>query len=258
MGGNLAVTIREEDGTEHRMSRWTNPTPYFVNNMLLLQKDKDYLKNYLKTWYDMREDYLANQATGNFKHNMTSMYCDHPYLAPDEYGQLVIDYKENKILSSQGYTHLGMISCIGASLDYDDDEEYKDVEADLPLDSHWRSLCSFYEQERIRGVIFYGNKANKSVRKLYGKDLKIIEQNKACTLYDCSFIPSIDYLKKLVKCKEFTFGFFLLDMLPFETTDFGESLESIRKMKKAVLELGFELSEEEHKIWDSFRNYEEE
>ena len=40
MGGSIGVLIREEDGTEHKMCRWTNELPHFINNIKLIESVK--------------------------------------------------------------------------------------------------------------------------------------------------------------------------------------------------------------------------
>jgi len=43
MGGSLAVTLREPDGTEHRMCRWMNMLPAFINNLKLVEQDQTHV-----------------------------------------------------------------------------------------------------------------------------------------------------------------------------------------------------------------------
>lgn len=52
MGGTIAVTVREEDGTVYKMARWTNTLPHFVLNEKLYNKNPDHLSAYLQTKYD--------------------------------------------------------------------------------------------------------------------------------------------------------------------------------------------------------------
>lgn len=104
MGGSIAVTIREVNGAEHRMCRWTNATPNFVKSFKTWKHDSRHIEDYVRTWREMREDWETHRDTGKFVHPMTEVYAQHPYLAPCEYGLLIVDHQSNSILSCQGYT----------------------------------------------------------------------------------------------------------------------------------------------------------
>ena len=89
MGGGIAVTIREENGTEHRMSAHTNYLPILIDNIRLVHKEDEHLRAYF---------------TEVEREPMTQ-----PLLAPYEYGLVVVDLVENAILSQQGYWEPGII-----------------------------------------------------------------------------------------------------------------------------------------------------
>lgn len=74
--------------------------PDFINSMKFINRDVDHYNNYIKQWYDFVNDWKqAKGIVNKCKLPMTSCYATHPYLAPSEYGQVVIDYKTKKILS---------------------------------------------------------------------------------------------------------------------------------------------------------------
>lgn len=52
MGGTVAVTVVEPDGTEHRMARWTNSMSWFeVSTELLSKIENEIYENYIiKEW----------------------------------------------------------------------------------------------------------------------------------------------------------------------------------------------------------------
>lgn len=138
MGGSVAVTVREENGQEHRMCRWTNSMPWFVNNIRLVNKDKQHLQKYLQTWRDFEEDYAKHKDEYErllkehdrdifkfkdlFELNMTPCYAPYPFLAPHSYGLLVVDMKNNLILDYQDYATFGKI--YGVSVKNDMAENY--------------------------------------------------------------------------------------------------------------------------------------
>ena len=115
MGGTIAMTIREPDGTEHRMARWTNPIPDFINNLGFINKDPEHLAKYQSQWMGMRKDWLDHIATCTnmthgdckFLYPMTPCYAPTSELAPDGYGLIVIDMQKDVIISCQGYCAIG-------------------------------------------------------------------------------------------------------------------------------------------------------
>lgn len=111
MGGIIAVTVRALDSTEYRMARWTNGLSDYITNINLCNKNQDHIDQYLNRWKEMETDWINNKDTGKFKFPMTSCYLPDSYLlAPIGYGLVVVDYVENFILHSQGYTRIGSIN----------------------------------------------------------------------------------------------------------------------------------------------------
>ena len=111
MGGNLAWTLRLEDGTEYRMDRWTNPMPELIVTPAFLEGEPAALEEALSDWMAMKTDWDGNGATGDFAFPMTSAYAPYPFgLKPSEYGIVVTDFVSQTILSLQGYTDLGGIN----------------------------------------------------------------------------------------------------------------------------------------------------
>ena len=233
MGGCIGITIREENGKEHRMCRWTNPTPHFINHSKFIEKDKSHLENYLKTWYEMVDDY-----NGPKKLNMSDVYAPSPYLAPMEYGLIVVDYKTNKVLHSQGYTSLGSLLPSSLSLcamsGRDDDYAKEELEDAKKLFDTGKIISA-------RG---------------YSKETGIVEIEE----------PTFD---EVIKNQKRSFNFLketktlmtdlFLDMSPWEIKKFDESAEGVVELKKEVINLGFKITKEEEKEWKCFlERFEEE
>ncbi len=108
MGGSIGFSIREKDGTEHRMCRWTNSMPYFINTPKFIHQDPQHLKKYLNTWYEMVDSYKSG-AYKNEQFTMADVYAPYPFLAPMGYGLVVVDYKSLNVLHLQGYTSFGRL-----------------------------------------------------------------------------------------------------------------------------------------------------
>ena len=120
MGGSLAVSIRDPEGTWYKMDRWTNPTSEVFNDRRFLEGDCNIIKEYLQTWHDMCDEYDEWIAAGKDPDKMTGMapvYCNMDYssrnmMAPSEYGLVVIDFVEKRFWESQYYTTYGNLPVI--------------------------------------------------------------------------------------------------------------------------------------------------
>jgi hypothetical protein len=239
MGGSLAVTIREPSGVEHRMCRWTNPTPYFVNSPKLVAKDKAYLKDYLKQWYEMVED--LKLPKGKRQHPMTECYAPHPYLAPCEYGLLVIDMQKDAILHSQGYTSYGGQDVIGLQLELEELKQRKGGNVFLHVgatqpDSKLASLRGFAAEGRVRRIAAYNHATGGfvEVRPLGG----------------VPFDEIVKFVGGLERDRHYRIEY---DMSPFKVERFADhDKQGLEALRSRVLELGFKLSKKEHEIWDEF------
>lgn len=239
MGGTVAVTLREENGTEHRMARWTNPLPPTIVNLRMIKKDPAHIRTYLARWEGMVDDWNENKSKFKedddstwdiFKFPMTPCYVpDGRILAPIGYGLVVIDLMKNKILSMQGYSNLETISSPGIAMSMDGriiGEEPGDTEVDI-----FKRLWCDGRITKIRGM---GGKV---------KDLTGWTEDKVF---------------KLCK-KPGYFGQFLVDLFPFTLEKFDESAQGALAMKGRIAELGFQYTKEDDETWmDWVRGYAEE
>ena len=110
MGGNVAVSIKNEDGNVLNMDRWTNVMPYFFSHYDLYCGDfKVWAEEFTKSWREMQADYEENKLTGKYKLNMTGVYFPFDTTSPSEYGLIVVDAQNKKIYSAQDYCQIGSI-----------------------------------------------------------------------------------------------------------------------------------------------------
>lgn len=232
MGGTVTVVIRESDGTEHRMQRWTNSLPWGITNAKMISENKDHINSYLKQWQEMAADWDANHATGKFEFFMTDCYFPRQGFAPVEYGFVLLDFKTKHLLSLQGYTGLDSVSGLSVMYDlkannFDDDDGINET-----------SL------QRLVGLIKAGRITD--IRAIDGSG---IMQLPAEVIDD----PSAKTIAKLLsgenKYKEFT-----VDWSPFTVIDYEFNKEGlgVKDAYLKVKELGFKLSEEEEGIWKQF------
>jgi hypothetical protein len=281
MGGNLAITVREQDGTEHRMDRWTNSMPWFIDNIDLVEKKPQHIADYLKTWYDFRKDwekhgeaYLEAHKKGGweearkvpFEHNMTPVYAQHTFLAPSEYGLVVVDMVNDKILHAQGYTDFGSISRVSAQihLGQEGEGEFWERHPEHGAAPHCR-LREFFEAGRILETFGYVNSEGMTQIKDLADSQALLEYLKGddpnrqarFEFNQREDVRDLGWEEREAhpECPPIwpdEFANFRLDMSPFEVVRFKEGEEGFRQLKQAIVDLGFVLSEEEEKLWDEF------
>jgi hypothetical protein len=99
MSGAVAITLREKNGRETRMCRWTNLMPYYLVNEKMYQQDQCFIDELRNSWLEMEDDYKKNEKTGDFQFEMSDFYGSHGKLAPIDYGISVVDLKNNIILN---------------------------------------------------------------------------------------------------------------------------------------------------------------
>lgn len=114
MGGEIAWTLRLEDGTEYRMNQWTNTVHGLIVNPDFLNGKQSAIDHALEEWFALKSDWEANRKTGNFALRETSIYAPYPFgMKPSEYGIIVTDFASKKILTLQSYTSLDRLSNVG-------------------------------------------------------------------------------------------------------------------------------------------------
>ena len=231
MGGTIAVVIREEDGKIHKMARWTNSLPYFIRNMKFVNGDKQHLSDYLKVFYDMVEEYNAiKESGGDFGIKMCDVYVPNSgHIAPIGYGLVVIDYQTNQILHCQGYSALDALYPFEVNQNRrlrDDDEEAAREFIDSKRVSY---IDAFKREKKLSGRI-------KLSIEYIEEDGKITIRPKNGENLDLYYIHG-----------------YVLDMSPWEVTRFEEGeKKELERFKIAVKKIGFEISEDDEKLWADF------
>lgn len=228
MGGSIAVTVREESGKEHRMCRWTNVLPWFVNNLNLITKDQSHLQEYLEAWYDMKADYAKHKHNQRFENGMTGCYAPYPFLAPREYGLVVVDMQKSHILTNQGYSHLGVIDNVAIKYDIVSNGERAFYLDDGSETTRFRKL---FEAGKITEARHYLDK--KRIVPLSGM--------------------SLDDVISLVNDDNWGGLYFPINISPFTLAEYGEhDAEEAERMRNDIRNLGFVLSRKENKIWEKW------
>lgn len=135
MGGQIGLTIREADGTEHRMERWTNILPPNVRTNEFYEGEYVW-KEIVQHWYDE----VAKGEDGETLITSWGMK-DFSYLAPSEYGIVVIDYKTMTLVSCQSYMNFTSLMDFGPYWEHMDRHRGKVLrEFNPPLRSKMKGL----------------------------------------------------------------------------------------------------------------------
>jgi hypothetical protein len=242
MGGTIGFTLREKSGEEHRMSRWTNWTPWAIDNLKLVKNDPQHISDILHEW-------IEESALPEDEKHWAYRY---PYLAPSEYGLVVVDFVNNKILDCNHYHHFAHMHSIGLKNEYQA-THISDSAVTLGGDGESLGLAAFFgdkENDAARFFDFYKEGRIKDVQRW--KVDKWVSLGE-----DVNRWPIEKIVDELINVEESCV--FVLDMSPFEVTTFIEGAEGFTNFRQAVLDLGFVLTEKEEEIWSKRINrYEEE
>lgn len=229
MGGTVTVVIRESNGTEHRMQRWTNSLPLGICNVKMINEDREHLDKYLSKWYEMRDDWNVNHSTGNFSFNMTEAYFPCVGFAPQGYGFVLLDFKTKHLLSLQGYTHVDKI--LPPRIKSWDPRDYKDS---------LNNILELIKEKRIASLDSWDSGAK-----------KIVVEHIPSHLGSQTTFQELENYLDLTFDKVGRAIHLNVDWSPFTVIDYEFNKDSldVRDAYAKVKELGFKLSDEEELIW---------
>lgn len=253
MGGNIAIIIRDQEGKEHKMCRWTNPFPDFINNIRFIQANEDYVQNYLQQWYNMVKEYEDHKngikVLPKFS-PVVSYVTNGGILAPIHYGIVVIDYKTKTILHMQGYGSVGSIDMAQIWLMHDDRMQFIDSKGkETNYAEKWLDdFKKLYDAGLIKSISVWDRDKDPKIQEIsFNKEnfpkMQTIE----------GFMKAVDKESGIGQNRKSRLFKVNLNMDPWTVKRFEESKEGLKEIKEAVLELGFKLSQEEEEAWNNFR-----
>lgn len=243
MGGSIGITLRESNGTEHRMCRWTNVVPWTFDNLDFTNKDEAHISQFLTAWDEMVADYKRKDFE---KSPMSEVYVPYGGLYPTEYGLIVADFTTNTLLDMNDYHAIGKTSTIHIRNEIQGVLRYQ-MDRDILL-SPVEALVALTEDEPD---------SNCYTTLQFVKEGKV----KQATKWDFSLekhvpisveITNVQQLADFVMDPEHEFSVLKLDMSPFTLKTFERTLEGSQQLRQEVLNLGFVLTDEEVKAWDEF------
>jgi hypothetical protein len=246
MGGSVAVTLRESDGKEHRMCRWTNIMPFFISNLKLVKEDKEHIRGFTDHWQTMVDTYESGEDSEAISHSEAACYAPYGYLAPCSYGLIVVDMQNKKILSCNDYHNTGHMSAISVRHD-----TYLNENGAL-------TLISTRPIKKMGKRVFYLDDDNLTSARFYkfAQEGRVLEAENYMTKEKINLQDKTpEELIDLIISKDATDWDLKLDFSPYEVVKYDRfDSESIQKMKSDIEALGFELSDKEEQLWDEYIN----
>lgn len=235
MGGSISVVIVKPNGEIFKTLAWTNPLPNFINTIHFINKDLEHIERYTKRIVRARKDIQNPELRKKYDSDRIEELTQE-LLAPEGYGLVVFDLKNNLILSCQGYTSFGDISAtlieltLGGSVLTDDG-----------LDAVTR-IKEIIEAKKIKDIDMLPE-MEKSLKSKYNISKK--------DLINITF-PKLTKLLQDARNDRFCLWFdFILNMSPFKIINYEEDKKGCKKMYKKVKSL-YHLSDEEKTMWNNW------
>lgn len=234
MGGSIAVTLREPNGTVHKKGVWTNPLPDILKDIRVHRKDMNYLRKELLDW----------KTEGKYFHS--------DLLAPLEYGLIVIDLQTNHFIECNNYSYFDCMNGVALSNDMSashkgsygytlrSGERYYENAKDAFYDDEHEGPCAKLRPWLWEGRVkaFKWNR-EKQEQELFHEKPTIEEIIKWEDKKDSDGMPFLSNLQ------------FSLDWSP-EWTYISYRRENFKKLQVKIEELGFVLTDEEKKEWNDY------
>lgn len=218
MGGSVSVTIREPNGQEHRMLRWTNSMPWAINSVRMLSEKPDpaHLAQYLKNRNEWDEE---------------------GHLAPDGYGLVVVDFVTHTLLSHQGYTTFGRRPAVhlGNDISFCKPrrvrlEELRRALEDAEEYTECLQLKEWWDAKRIKEI---GRRQNRE----FFPEPKLLQ----CSFEEMVLVTTRD---------DRDYYEFRYDISPFTLLDAASSDTPLRDVLTGLIAAGFKISPKEQELWN--------
>lgn len=269
MGGSVQLVVRNKEGAITALPVWTNSmASLLLKNPKFLAGDFSYLTEFVNYHRELMADYDANHVTRTFKDSNTGLFGSKPFggLSPIEYGIVVIDFKEMKIIDMQDYTSassiymalkrtvggqdLEVVSLSNSGKDVQDIEEFiskgfiKAVKTSFESDIHY----DISDQRTLHDVLNFLDE------KLHNVEIPMAFkfQDMTNVLKSLDNQLSLDPVIKLREMESFQLDL-IIDQQGFEVLTYKpRNLENISKVKEEMIKLGFPLTDLDVEQWDFF------
>lgn len=249
MGGSVQLVVRNKEGAITALPVWTNSmVAKLLKNPKFLAGDFSYLTEFVNYHRELMADYDTNHITRTFKDSNAGFFGHLPFghLSPVEYGIVVVDFKEMKIIDMQDYTSIEsiymslkrtikskdfeLVSLSSSGQDVKDIEEFISKGYFKTVQSPFDKSIS-YDISHIRTL--------QDLLIMLGDYLENVEMPMAFKVYDKE-----SFQLNLVIDRQ---GFELLSFKP-------RQVENIPAAQKEMIKLGFPLTADDIERWDFYIN----
>lgn len=236
MGGSIAITIREPNGTIHKKGVWTNPLPNMLKDIRIHKKDMNYIKKELLDW---NSDYHTD------------------LLAPLTYGLIVIDLQTNHFVECNNYSQFQWVDGVSLSNDMKVSNKgdygytlggelyYKDPK-DAFYDDEYADACAklrpWLWEGRVKAYLWDRKEKQQILINESPTIEQIIEANKE--YLEEGSIPR--YTSLLCDMQ------FSLEWSPEWNYISYRGKKGFHQLRAKIEELGFVLTDEEKQAWDDY------
>jgi len=269
MGGSVQLVVRNKEGAITALPVWTNSmASLLLKNPKFLAGDFSYLTDFVNYHRELMADYDANHVTRTFKDSNAGLFGSKPFggLAPIEYGIVVIDFKEMKIIDMQDYTSasniymavkrtvggqdLEVVSLSSSGKDVQDIEEFISKGFIKAVKTSFESDINF----DISDLRTLHDVLNFLDEKLHNVDIPMSFkfQDMSSVLKSLDKHLSIDPMIKLREMESFQLDL-VIDQQGFEVLTYKpRNRENISKVKEEMIKLGFPLTACDNDRWELF------
>ena len=200
MGGTISVVIRDMKAEVHKLLAWTNPTPYFIHDLRFIAKDAKYFA-----------DYIHGEDKGGF-------------LAPCDYGLLVIDLITEQVIHCQDYSDYAR-HFISSNFPRSEEELAAYMDED-------KTFSELYDAGRLRNIVLTER----------GSETKVNAEQ-------VGFVDGIDFVKKVHT--QYLWADFDVDLSPWDVRAMPDSKDGWKEFRGVCMEL-FGLSNDDEAEWDDW------
>lgn len=271
MGGSVQLVVRNKEGAITALPVWTNSmASLLLKNPKFLAGDFSYLTDFVNYHRELMADYDANHVTRTFKDSNAGLFGSKPFggLSPIEYGIVVIDFKEMKIIDMQDYTNassiymalkrtvggqdLEVVSLSSSGKDVQDIEEFiskgfiKAVKTSFESDIHY----DISDLRTLHDVLNFLDE------KLHNVEIpmafKFQDMTNVLKMLDKNL--SLDPMMKLPEMESFQLDL-VIDHQGFEVISLKPRYtENILKAKEEMIKLNFSLTACDLERWELYAN----
>ncbi len=276
MGGIVQLVVRKENDEIISLPVWTNSvSTRILKNPDFFNGDFSELDEFVNHHKDLISDYNQNKDTGKFSHPFTNSVGNIPFgsIYPLEYGIIVIDFKNKKIIDMQDYTNESTIMLsLKRTVGHQDIEAVSLSKANKDLEDIDKFLSMGYFKE-VRSpytnseVISYDISNIKSLDELLvflNEKLKDVEMPFSFKTNSLEYLlNTLAAMGKEVKIPEgfepvvvesFMFDL-VIDRKDFKVVSYKpKSSKNVNKIKEEIIKSGFILTDDDLNHWNNFSN----